>query len=205
MSPKGLCGSSTDGHLIIFWWSNLKGGNVNLMELFDQRGHLSWHSPHEFSLGFACDSVLFSFLNSPGHTFDLCWGDESSLAYLACTSPSWLLVPLTSGPKYIHYSAHRVLRQFGFDQDIPSVFKEVVSSLPSLDPLLRLQAFSYWSWRSPQFVVPNSQWVVFALSGFIGYWRRIHKSFLDFVGSGTIGRVLDPDLISFLLLLTTSI
>lgn len=32
---KGLCGSSTDGHPIIFHWSNLKGGNVNLIELFD--------------------------------------------------------------------------------------------------------------------------------------------------------------------------
>ena len=42
---KGLCGSFIDGHLIIFRWSNLKGGNVNLMKLFDQRGHLNWSSP----------------------------------------------------------------------------------------------------------------------------------------------------------------
>ena len=32
---KGLCGSSTDGHPIIFCWSNLKGRGLNLMELFD--------------------------------------------------------------------------------------------------------------------------------------------------------------------------
>ena len=38
---KGLCGSSTDGHPIIFRWFNLKGGNINLMELFDKRGHLN--------------------------------------------------------------------------------------------------------------------------------------------------------------------
>ena len=37
------------------------------------------------------------------------------------------------------------------------MFKEVVPSLLSLDPFLRLQAFSYWSRKSPQFVVPNSQ------------------------------------------------
>ena len=42
---KGWCGSSTNGHPIIFHWLNLKGGNVNLMKLFDQRGHLSWRSP----------------------------------------------------------------------------------------------------------------------------------------------------------------
>ena len=155
---------------------------------------MSWRSPREFSLGFSCDFVLSSFLNSPGHTFDLRRGGESSLAYLGCTNPSWLPVPSTSGPKYIYYSAHRVLRQFGFDQDILSVFKEVVPSLSSPNPFLRLQAFSYWSRRSPYFVVPNSQRAVFTSIGFIGYWRRIQKSFLDFVGSGIIGRVPDLDL-----------
>ena len=79
-----------------------------------------------------------------------------------------------------------MLRQFGFDQDIPLVFKDIVPSLPSLDPFLRLQAFFYWSQRSPQFAVPNSQRGVFASNGYTGYWRRIQKSFVDYVGSGTI-------------------
>ena len=116
-------------------------------------------------------------------------GDEGSLAYLACISPSWLPVPSSSGPRYTHYSTHQVLRQFGFDQDIPPVFNDIVPSLLSLDPFLRLQAFSYWSRRSPQFVVPNSQRGVFASSGYAGYWRRVQKSFVDYVGSDIIGRV----------------
>ena len=99
-------------------------------------------SPREFGPGFACDSILSSFLTSLGNIFYLRRGDEGSLAYLACVSPSWLPVPFSSGPKYTHYSAHRVLGQFGFDQDIPPAFKDVVPSLPSLDPFLRLQAFS---------------------------------------------------------------
>ena len=112
---KGLCGSFTNGHPIIFRWSNLKGGNVNLIELFDQARHLIWDSPRVFSPGFTCDSILSSFLNSLGYTFDLGQGDKSSLACLACTSPSWLPVPSTSGIKYTHYFAYWVLRQFGFD------------------------------------------------------------------------------------------
>ena len=36
---KGLCGSYTNSHLIIFCWSNLKGGSLNLVELFDQARH----------------------------------------------------------------------------------------------------------------------------------------------------------------------
>ena len=146
---KGLCGSSTDNHPIIFCWASLKGGGLNLFELFDQVGHLRWYSPLEFGLRFACDSVLASFLNFPGNAFDLCPGDEGSLAYLACVSPFWLPFPSSSGPRYTYYLAHWVIQQFGFDQDIPPVFKDVVPSLPSLDPFPRPQAFSYWSRRSP--------------------------------------------------------
>ena len=156
------------------------------MELFDQAGNLHWRSPRKFGPSFVCYSVLSSFLSSIGNTFDLRHGDEGSLAYLACISPFWLHVPSLNGPRYTHYSAHRVLRQFGFDQDIPPVFKDIVPSLPSLDPFLRLQAFSYWSWRSPQFAVPNSQRGVFASSGYTGYWRRIQKSFIDYVGFGLV-------------------
>ena len=107
---KSLCGSSINSHPIIFRWANLKGGNLNLVELFDQAGHFSWHSPQEFSPRFAWDSVLAIFLNSLGNTFDLHHGDEGSLAYLACISPSWVPVPSSSGPKYTHYSAHQVLQ-----------------------------------------------------------------------------------------------
>ena len=105
-------------------------------------------------------------------------------------------MPSSSGPRYTHYSTHRVLRQFGFDQDIPLVFKDIVPSLPSLDPFLRLQAFSYWSRRSPQFVVPNSQRGVFASNGYAGYWRRVQKSFVDYVGFGTIRKAPNPSISS---------
>ena len=135
---KGLCGSSIDSHPIIFRWLSLKGGSLNLVELFDQAGHLHWHSPWEFGPGFVCDSVLSPFLTSTRNTFDLRRGDEGSLAYLACISPSWLPIPSSSGPRYTHYSAHRALRKFGFDQDIPLVFNDIVPSLPSLDLFLKL-------------------------------------------------------------------
>ena len=85
---KGLCGSSTDSHPIIFHWLSLKGSSLNLVELFDQAGHLHWSSPREFGPGFVCDSVLSPFLTSTGNTFNLRSGDEGSLAYLACISPS---------------------------------------------------------------------------------------------------------------------
>ena len=42
---KGLCGCLTDSHPIIFHWASLKGGSLNLVELFDQAGHLNWRFP----------------------------------------------------------------------------------------------------------------------------------------------------------------
>ena len=42
---KGLFVNSTDSHPIIFRWLSLKGGSLNLVELFDQAGHLHWRSP----------------------------------------------------------------------------------------------------------------------------------------------------------------
>ena len=119
------------------------------------------------------------------------------MVYLTCVSPLWLLVPSSGGHRYTHYLAQWVLRQFGFDQDVPLVFKEVVSSLPSLDPFIRLQAYSYQSRRSPQVTVPNSQRVAFRSNGgFYSFWRRIQKSFLDYVGFGKVGQVPDADLSS---------
>ena len=69
-------------------------------------------------------------------------------------------------------------------------------SLPSLDPFLRLQAFSFWSGRSLQFVVPNSQRGVFVSNGFASYWRRVQKSFVDYVGFGKIERIPNLDILS---------
>ena len=67
---EGLCGNLTDTFPIIFHWISLKGGGLNLVELFDQAGNLRWRSPREFGPSFACDSVLSSFLTSTSNTFD---------------------------------------------------------------------------------------------------------------------------------------
>ena len=41
---KGLCGNSTNTFPIIFCWISLKGGGLNLVELFDKAGNLHWRS-----------------------------------------------------------------------------------------------------------------------------------------------------------------
>ena len=119
------------------------------------------------------------------------------MVYLACISPLWIPVPSSGGPRYTYYPLHWVLRQFSFDLDVPLVFKVVIPSLPSLDPFLSFQAYSYWSCRSPQVTVPNSQRGAFISSGFYSNRRRIQKSFLDYVDSRKVREVPDPS-ISFI-------
>ena len=44
--------------------------------------------------------------------------------------------------------------------------------------------------------MPNSQRGVFASNGYTGYWRRVQKSFVDYVGSGTIRETPNPSISS---------
>ena len=44
--------------------------------------------------------------------------------------------------------------------------------------------------------MPNSQRGVFASNGYIGYWRRVQKSFVDYIGSGTIRETPNPSISS---------
>ena len=44
--------------------------------------------------------------------------------------------------------------------------------------------------------MPNSQRGVFASKGYAGYWRRVQKSFVDYVGSGTIRETPNPSISS---------
>jgi len=43
---------------------------------------------------------------------------------------------------------------------------------------------------------PTPRGESFASSGFAGYWRRVQKSFVDYVGSGKIEKVSNPDILS---------
>ena len=44
--------------------------------------------------------------------------------------------------------------------------------------------------------MPNSQRGVFVFSGFAGYWRRVQKSYVDYVGSSKIKRAPNPNIFS---------
>uniref|UniRef100_A0A2N9I2V0 Aminotransferase-like plant mobile domain-containing protein n=1 Tax=Fagus sylvatica TaxID=28930 RepID=A0A2N9I2V0_FAGSY len=61
------------------------------------------------------------FRDVEAQDYTLIAGDVASLTYLSATNAGWLPVLSTDGPQFTIYSAHRVRRQFGFDQEVPAI------------------------------------------------------------------------------------
>ena len=76
----------------------------------------SWKACRDFSTSYTCvDLVMESFMGIPGTTTPLVAYDEMEITYLAATNSGWLPYLADEGIRYVHYSAHRVRRQFGLD------------------------------------------------------------------------------------------
>ena len=49
----------------------------------------------------------------------------------------------SGGFQFTAYSAHRVRRQFGFDQEMPAVMGIAAGEVPIINPFLKARAFAY--------------------------------------------------------------
>ena len=58
-------------------------------------------------------------------------------------------------------TAHRVRRQFGFDQEVSAVMGIAASEIPTINPFLKTRAFAYWSGVAPKVVISSGNRVVF--------------------------------------------
>ena len=92
---------------------------------------------------------------------------------------------LSSGRlQFTVYSAHRVRRQFGFDQEIPAVMGVATGEIPTINPFLKTRAFAYWSGIAPQVIVPSGDRVGIYTTGMSNYWRGLMVAMVDFRNSG---------------------
>ena len=85
------------------------------------------------------------FMATAGTTTPLTAFDERGITYLAATNARWLPYLAKEGIMYVHYSAYRVRRQFGLDQDIPNDFTLILDTTTSICPFLCPSAFKFWS------------------------------------------------------------
>ena len=98
-----------------------------------------------------------SFIDTIGTITPLTGFDERGITYLAATNAGWLPYLADEGVRFIHYSADRVKRQFGLDQDIPDDFSAIMESFTFAQPFLRHTAFEFWSRRFTAVTILGSQ------------------------------------------------
>ena len=89
-------------------------------------------SHHEF----VYESVMSRISNIEAQDYTLIVGDMGSLTYLSITNAGWLPVLSSGGLQFTIYSAHRVRKQFGFDQEIPAVMGVAAGEILTIKPFL---------------------------------------------------------------------
>ena len=90
----------------------------------------------------------------------------------------------SGGFQFTAYSAHRVRRQFGFDQEMPAVMGIAAGKTPIINPFLKARAFAYWSGIAPRVIVPSGDRVGVYTTGMGNYWRGLMATMVDFRNSG---------------------
>ena len=51
-----------------------------------------------------------------------------------------------------------VRKQFGFDQEVPTMMGIAVGEILIVNPFLKTRAFAYWSGVAPRVVIPSSNY-----------------------------------------------
>ena len=77
----------------------------------------------------------------------------------------------------MHYSADRVRRQFGLDQDILDDFSSIIKSLTFVRPFLWHIAFEFWSRRFSVVTIPGSQRGSICTAATHWYWQAVMTLF----------------------------
>uniref|UniRef100_A0A2N9GIR2 Aminotransferase-like plant mobile domain-containing protein n=1 Tax=Fagus sylvatica TaxID=28930 RepID=A0A2N9GIR2_FAGSY len=128
--------------------------------------------------------MMSGFSNIEAQDYSIVAGDTASLTYLSATNAGWLPVLSSDGLRFTVYSAHRVRKQFGFDQEVPAVMGVAAGEIPTLNPFLRDRAFAYWSSAAARVIIPSGDRVGVYTTGMSNYWRGLMAAMVEFRNSG---------------------
>lgn len=104
----------------------------------------SWRAYRNLGNGFPCANLVMGpFMATVGTTTPLIAFYEKGITYLAATNDGWLPYLANKGIRYVHYSAHRVRRQFGLDQVIANEFTLILETTTLVHPFLRPSVFKF--------------------------------------------------------------
>ena len=86
------------------------------MEFYDKGMGFFWRAYRDFSVGYTCTgSMMGPFMGTTGMTTSLVAYNEKGIIYLVATNVGTLPYLADMGLWYVHYSAHKVMRQFELD------------------------------------------------------------------------------------------
>uniref|UniRef100_A0A2N9IMU7 Aminotransferase-like plant mobile domain-containing protein n=1 Tax=Fagus sylvatica TaxID=28930 RepID=A0A2N9IMU7_FAGSY len=157
----------------VFRWVGSKFYDHSLIPSLDSESKVCWRPYGVSHRGFMYESVMSGFSNIEAQDYSLIAGDTASLAYLSATNAGWLPVLTSDGLRFTVYSAHRVRRQFGFDQEVPAVMGVAAGEIPVINPFLRTMAFAYWSGVAPRVIIPSGDRVGIVGGGiFLTCWSH---------------------------------
>ena len=168
----------------VFRWVGSKFYDHSLIPSLDSESKVCWRPYRVTHRGFSYESVMSGFRNIEAQDYTLIAGDMRSLTYLSATNAGWLLVLSSGRLQFTAYNAHRVRKQFGFDQEIPSVMGIAAGEIPTINPFLRTRAFAYWSGIAPRIIIPNGNRVGVYTTGMVNYWRELMAAIVEFRNSG---------------------
>ena len=94
---------------------------------------------------------------------------------------------------FVHYSANRVRRQFGLDQDIPDDFTAILESTTSVRPFLQPSAFEFWSKHFTVVTILGSQREGLCTATMHGYWQAMMTSFRQELLGGQGFALIPPE------------
>uniref|UniRef100_A0A2N9GIL9 Aminotransferase-like plant mobile domain-containing protein n=1 Tax=Fagus sylvatica TaxID=28930 RepID=A0A2N9GIL9_FAGSY len=149
----------------VFRWVGNKFYDHSLIPSLDSEGKVCWRPYGITHRGFVYESVMSGFRDVEAQDYTLIAGDLTR-------------------PQFTIYSAHRVRRQFGFDQEVPAVMGVAAGEIPTINPFFRARAFAYWSSVAPRVIVPNGNRIGVFTAGMANYWRELMAAMVEFKDSG---------------------
>jgi hypothetical protein len=169
---------------VVYRWVGSKFYDHSLIPSLDSESKVCWRPYGVTHCGFSYELVMSGFRNVEAQDYILIAGDMGSLTYLSATNAGWLPVLSSGGFQFTAYSAHRVRRQFGFDQEVPAVMGIAAGEIPIINPFLKARAFSYWSGIAPRVVVASGDRIGIYSTGMSNYWRELMAAMVEFRNSG---------------------
>uniref|UniRef100_A0A2N9HP86 Aminotransferase-like plant mobile domain-containing protein n=1 Tax=Fagus sylvatica TaxID=28930 RepID=A0A2N9HP86_FAGSY len=168
----------------VYRWVGSKFYDHGLVPSLDSESKICWRPYGVSHRGFVYESVMSGFSNVEAQDYTLIAGDMASLTYLSATNAGWLPVLSSSRLQFTVYSAHRVRKQFGFDQEIPAVMGIAAGEIPTINPFLKASAFAYWSGVAPRVIIPSGDRIGVYTTGMSNYWRGLMAAMVEFRNSG---------------------